>query len=191
MTEYSRGLWHTYTLSGGGTESHVGILGLGFVAKASISGLALASIGGINGVEFTVVDLTETAESTDENVKYRGGIQSVDKGFTASPILLPIPEEFPTGFDIGFVESGIFTISGVWFDGLDGRDQILEDLRTSKKLIHDNYKQSPFVLLLSNRAYPVFITGYSTNILGGQGNVISIRLGLAIASFNGHYNYSG
>lgn len=186
MTESQHGLWHTYTWGGSITPtSQEGALALGFVAAVAGT-CAQITIAGVNAT-FSMVDLTESEESTDPTIAYRGGIQSVDKGFTASPILIPIPEQFPTGFDIGFVESGVFTISGVWFDGLDGRDRTLEDLRTSKKCIATAYKQSPLVLVISNRAYPVFITGYSSNIVGGQGKIISFRLGLAIASFNGHY----
>jgi len=188
------GRWHSYTWTGSESDptTNVGVMGLGFYAKAGIeTDLCKITVDGIQDIQFTVIDLTESESSPDKDVMYKGGIQSIDKGFSASPILIPIPEEFATGFDIGFVESATITISGVWFDGLDGRDAMLEDLRTSKKIVHPDYHQSPLVFLLSSRAYPVFITGYSSNILGGQGNVISIRLGLSITSFNGHYNYSG
>lgn len=194
MTETSMGRWHSYTWSGSESDptTNVGVMGLGFYAKEGVgTGLCKITVGGISDIQFTVIDLTESESSPDKDIMYKGGIQSIDKGFSASPILIPIPEEFATGFDIGFVESSTITISGVWFDGLDGRDAMLEDLRTSKKIIHTDHHQSPLVFLLSSRAYPVFITGYSSNILGGQGKVISIRLGLSISSFNGHYNYSG
>lgn len=188
------GRWHSYSwvVSSYAPTTNMGVMGLGFIPQTSpYTGLAEIQIGGISGLNFAVIDLTESESSPDKDIMYKGGIQSIDKGFSASPILIPIPEEFPTGFDIGFVDSSTITISGVWFDGLDGRDAMLEDLRTSKKIIHADHHQSPLVLLLSSRAYPVFITGYSSNILGGQGKVISIRLGLSISSFNGHYNYSG
>jgi len=194
MTETSMGRWHSYTWTGSESDptTNVGVMGLGFYAKAGIEpDLCKITVDGIQDIQFTVIDLTESESSPDKDVMYKGGIQSIDKGFSASPILIPIPEEFSTGFDIGFVESATITISGVWFDGLDGRDAMLEDLRTSKKIVHPDYHQSPLVFLLSSRAYPVFITSYSSNILGGQGNIISIRLGLSITSFNGHYNYSG
>lgn len=193
MTETSMGLWHSYSwvVSSYTPTTNVGVMGLGFIPVSTYPGLAEVQIGGISGLNFAVIDLTESESSPDKDIMYKGGIQSIDKGFSASPILIPIPEEFSTGFDIGFIESSTITISGVWFDGLDGRDAMLEDLRTSKKIIHTDHHQSPLVFLLSSRAYPVFITGYSSNILGGQGKVISIRLGLSISSFNGHYNYSG
>lgn len=193
MTETSMGRWHSYSwvVSSYAPTTNVGVMGLGFIPVSTYPGLAEIQISGISSLNFAVIDLTESESSPDKDVMYKGGIQSIDKGFSASPILIPIPEEFATGFDIGFVESATITISGVWFDGLDGRDAMLEDLRTSKKIVHPDYHQSPLVFLLSSRAYPVFITGYSSNILGGQGKVISIRLGLSITSFNGHYNYSG
>ena len=194
MTETSMGRWHSYAWAGSESAptTNVGVMGLGFIPQTSpYPGLAEIQIGGISGLNFAVIDLTESESSPDKDIMYKGGIQSIDKGFSAAPILIPIPEEFSTGFDIGFIESATITISGVWFDGLDGRDAMLEDLRTSKKIVHSSHKQSPLVFLLSSRAYPVFITGYSSNILGGQGKVISIRLGLSISSFNGHYNYSG
>ena len=193
MTETSMGRWHSYSwvVSSYAPTTNVGVMGLGFIPVSTYPGLAEIQISGISGLNFAVIDLTESESSPDKDIMYKGGIQSIDKGFSAAPILIPIPEEFSTGFDIGFIESATITISGVWFDGLDGRDAMLEDLRTSKKIVHSSHKQSPLVFLLSSRAYPVFITGYSSNILGGQGKVISIRLGLSISSFNGHYNYSG
>ena len=193
MTETSMGRWHSYSwvVSSYAPTTNVGVMGLGFIPVSTYPGLAEIQISGISGLNFAVIDLTESESSPDKDIMYKGGIQSIDKGFSAAPILIPIPEEFSTGFDIGFIESATITISGVWFDGLDGRDAMLEDLRTSKKIVHSSHKQSPLVFLLSSRAYPVFITGYSSNILGGQGKVISIRLGLSITSFNGHYNYSG
>ena len=194
MTETSMGRWHSYSwvVSSYAPTTNVGVMGLGFIPQTSpYPGLAEIQISGIDTLKFAVIDLTESESSPDKDIMYKGGIQSIDKGFSAAPILIPIPEEFSTGFDIGFIESATITISGVWFDGLDGRDAMLEDLRTSKKIVHSSHKQSPLVFLLSSRAYPVFITGYSSNILGGQGKVISIRLGLSISSFNGHYNYSG
>jgi hypothetical protein len=193
MTETSMGRWHSYSwvVSSYTPTTNVGVMGLGFIPQTSpYPGLAEVQIGGISGLNFAVIDLTESESSPDKDIMYKGGIQSIDKGFSAAPILIPIPEEFSTGFDIGFIESSTITISGVWFDGLDGRDAMLEDLRTSKKIIHTDHHQSPLVFLLSSRAYPVFVTGYSSNIIGGQGKVISIRLGLSISSFNGHYNYS-
>lgn len=188
MTESSYGAWHSYTWGGSIIPaSPTGTLAIGFVATGPMSALpGQVTIEGVNAT-FSMLDLTEVEESTDPSIAYRGGIQSVDKGFTSSPILIPIPQALPTGFDIGFVESGVVTIAGVWFDGLNGRDRILEDLRTTKKCVNPSYQASPLVLVISERAYPVFITGYSSNIVGGQGNVISFRLGLAIASFNGHY----
>ncbi len=191
MTENAIGLWHGYTWSGTVIPaSPTGTLALGFVSSGVKTYPGSISISGITAVSFTMMDLTETQESPDPDIVYRGGIQSVDKGFSSSPILIPIPVKFPVGFDIGFVDSAVITIAGVWFDGLEGRDAVMEDLRTSKKCISANYRQSPLVLILSSRAYPVFITGYSSNIVGGQGNIISFRLGLSISDFKGHYGYT-
>lgn len=192
MTENSRGGWHTYTWASGITPaSPSGVLALGFVANGLPVYSAVAVDGLTAGLQFSVIDLTESEQSTDPNCIYRGGIQSVDKSFSASPILIPVPERLAVGYDIGFIESAVVTIAGVWFDGIAGRDSIMEDLRTTKKLVSPTYKQSPLVLMISDRLYPVFITGYSSNIVGGQGNIISFRLGLSICSFTGHYGYTG
>lgn len=192
MTENTFGRWHIPVWGGAIVPaSPTGVLALGFVSSGVVTFSSVVTIDGISEVAFSMIDLTENEQSDHPEIKYRGGIQSVDKGFTASPINIPIPQEFPVGFDIGFIESAVFTIAGVWFDGLEGRDGYLEDIRTSKKLISEPYRQSPLILVVSNRAYPVLITGYSSNIVGGQGNIISFRLGLAISSLTGHYNYSG
>jgi len=197
MTENTIGGWHACTWTGvASPTASTGILSLGFVPStvgaAALTDAATITIEGTTeGTEFTMIDLTETHESTDPDIKYRGGIQSVDKGFTSSPILVPLPYQFQWGTEIGFVDSGVFTIAGVWFDGLAGRDMLLEDIRTTKKVIKEESRGSPLILVLSSRVYPVFITGYSSNIVGGQGNIISFRLGLAITSLDGHYGYSG
>lgn len=188
MTENTIGMWHAYAMSGTiAPASPTGVVGLGYVGKVP-SGMQMATvtIEGFNAT-FNVIDLTETAESPNAKTSYRGGIQSVDKSFSSAPVLIPIPLEFPIGYDIGFVESSVLTIAGVWFDGLHGRDQVMEDLRTSKKLVTDKYRMSPYVFLLSDRAYFVMMTGYSSNIVGGQGDIISFRLGLSISSGNSHY----
>jgi len=201
------GGWYEYTWqSGKYPASKEGTLALGFVPANGVSDPEVRGqfkVAGVNDYTFEAIDLTETEQSSDTSCIYRGGIQSVDKGFTASPILIPLPEELQIGWDIGFVESGTITIAGVWFDGLGmvtmstgtqgqtkqtySRDIIIEDLRTTKSLIKEECRQSPLILLLSSRAYPVLITGYSSNIIGGQGNTISIRLGLAICQLKGHY----
>jgi len=192
MTESTVGMWHDYAWAAGSPitpASFTGVLALGFVPISTMGdGYGQFTIPGAN-VTFTAVDLTEIAESPNNTTSYRGGIQSVDKSFSANPILIAIPQEFSTGYDINYIESAVITIAGVWFDGLiiSGRDAILEDLRTSKHWVNPMYYQSPFVLLLSNRAYFVYITGYSSNIVGGQGGVISFRLGLSICSIKGHY----
>lgn len=171
-----------YSYSSESITDQIGVVALGFIGVASG---ALATITGIPGLEtFVMIDLTEPGGTSDT---YKGGIQSVDKGFTAAPMLIPIPLQMPVSWDIGMVDSGVITIAGVWFDGLDGRDSVLEDLRTEKSHVTEQYRMSPFFLFLSKRAYPVMITGYSSNIVGGQGNIISFRLGLAICSLTGHY----
>lgn len=184
-----RGQWYDYTWKSGIIPaSYVGVLALGFAAASVMDATkyGLVNISGFNQ-DFTMIDLTETAEDPNGSTSYRGGIQSVDKSFSASPLTIPIPQELPVGFDIGFVESAVFTIAGVWFDGIDGRDSIMEDLRTSKLLIEERRQASPLIIVLSNRAYFVHITGYSSNIVGGQGNIVSFRLGLSICSGTGHY----
>lgn len=181
------GLWKSYYFLDGAIKpaSYTGVLALGYVGN-SVGAMATASVDGCN-VNFNLIDLTETAVSPHTDTSYRGGIQSVDKSFSASPILVPLPLDFAVGYDIGFIESAVITIAGVWFDGITGRDEIMEDLRTCKSLVDVNRSQSPYVLLLSNRAYFVMLTGYSSNIIGGQGDVISFRLGLSICSGEGHY----
>lgn len=189
------GLWTSYTWDGSGLitpASFTGVVGLGFVGLETgkitgyIEKMAVVSIPGYTP-KFNVIDLTETAESPNNNTSYRGGLQSIDKSFSASPILVPQPLAFPVSYDIGFIESAVITLSGIWFDGLHGRDAVMEDIRTGKTLISENYVQSPLVFLVSNRAYFVQITGYSSNLVGGQGDILSFRLGLSICSGNGHY----
>lgn len=189
MSETSYGGWHDYSWVAGAIcpATPTGTLALGFVPSAPMGNdYGIVAIEGFTS-QFTMIDLTEIAQHPDSAVSYRGGIQSVDKSFSASPINIPIPEQLAVGTDIGFVESAVITIAGVWFDGLNGRDRIMEDIRTTKKIIDERFRQSPLVFLLSNRAYFVMLTGYSSNILGGQGDIISIRLGLSICSGQGHY----
>ena len=169
-----------YTYSSDSIRDQTGVVALGFIGVASG---AAATVGGIEE-QFVMIDLTEPGGTSET---YKGGIQSIDKGFTAAPMLIPIPLQMPVSWDIGMVDSGTFTIAAVWFDGLEGRDSILQDLRTEKTLVTEKYRMSPYILFLSNRAYPVMMTGYSSNIVGGQGDIISIRLGLAICSLQGHY----
>jgi hypothetical protein len=190
MTENKIGGWHTYSWDGGSSiipASQTGVLGLGFVpSDIAPSFNSKITITDAN-TTFSVIDLTETEKSEDATIAYRGGIQSIDKSFSSSPITIPIPEEHQTGYDIGFIDSAVITISGIWFDGLTGRDSYLEDLRTTKKIIMEKYRASPLVLLMSTRAYFVMLTGYSSNIIGGQGDIISFRLGLSICQLQGHY----
>lgn len=192
LTEVASGSWYDYSWVAGYLEpaSKTGVLALGYVPATEYIPLGTdyskVTIGG-STQEFTLIDLTECEQSVDPEVKYRGGIQSVDKSFSASPILVPIPRRFAEGYDIGFIESAVITIAGVWFDGLRGRDMIIEDIRTSQKCIDETKRGHPLVLILSERAYFVFITGYSSNIVGGNGNIISFRLGLSICSGTGHY----
>jgi hypothetical protein len=166
--------------------SKEGVVGLGFIPAAGVnwSEFAQVTIDGFTGT-FVVIDITEPGGTNDA---YRGGIQSVDKSFSGQGISVPLPFELPlAAADIGFVDSATITIAGVWFDGLNGRDKVLEDLRTEKKYVHETYQTAPYVFLLSNRAYFVWLTGYSANIVGGQGNIISVRLGLSICSGKGQY----
>jgi hypothetical protein len=189
MTEGVLGGWHSYTLLVGGLApaSPTGTLALCYYPSSMLPASSdTVTINGFTGT-FNVIDLTECEQSSDKDIKYKGGIQSVDKSFSSSPILVPIPEVFNTGYDIGFIESSVITIAGVWFDGLNGRDALMEDIRTTKKAIDERYRADPLILLLSDRAYFVMVTGYSSNVVGGMGNIISFRLGLSICQGMGHY----
>jgi len=185
------GGWHDYEWKSSASivpASKTGVVGLGFILNPDTTyPSGVVTITGFTP-EFTVIDLSEPGTDPvngfgTKNTAYVGGIQSVDKSFSGTAITVPVPFDLATGgTDIGFVESAVITIAGVWFDGLTGRDSILEDLRTTKSWVDERYRQFPFVFLMSNRAYFVFITGYSSNFVGGQGNILSFRLGLSICS---------
>lgn len=192
------GGWYSYSWSGAiKPASNAGVVALGAILTSGYEDISSSSISisGISSLTFNLIDLTETGMKKTDNgfndIVYRGGIQSLDKGFTSSPISIPIPVSLPVGYDIGFVDSGIVTIATVWFDGLDGRDKIFEDWRTLKNSISENYRSSPLIFVLSNRAYGAFLTGYSSNLIGGQGNIISARIGLQLCRLDEHYGYSG
>lgn len=110
-----------------------------------------------------------------------GGIQSINRTLTKTPILCPIPDDDPIGVDINIIESDTIRINTIWFDGIGDNSTYLaaENMFLKRGWSVEN-KTKPYRLTMGDRQYYVMLNTWTADLTGGWGDTIPVSISLSI-----------
>lgn len=107
------------------------------------------------------------------------GIADWTRTMSKSPIIIPIPDQWPMGFDMNYIEADTITINTTWYDGI-GDDSTYYYAETFFKKTNLSDSSKPYTLVLGERTYSVLLDRWTTSGAGGHGDTIQISISLQI-----------
>lgn len=108
-----------------------------------------------------------------------GGIADWTRTMTKSPILIPIPDQWPIGFDLNFIESDSIVINTTWFDGIGDTSTYYTAEKFFKKE-NSSMPSAPFHLVIGERDYYVMLERWTASGAGGHGDTVNVSIMLQI-----------
>ena len=107
------------------------------------------------------------------------GIADWTRTMSKSPIIIPVPDQEPIGFDLNFIESDTITINTTWLDGIgDSSTYHYAEGFFKKENYSDTYV--PYTLILGERTYYVLLERWTVSGAGGHGDTINVSFSLQI-----------
>lgn len=107
------------------------------------------------------------------------GIADWTRTMTKSPILIPIPDQWPIGFDLNFIESDSIVINTTWFDGIGDTSTYYTAEKFFKKE-NSSMPSAPFHLVIGERDYYVMLERWTVSGAGGHGDTVNVSIMLQI-----------
>lgn len=107
------------------------------------------------------------------------GIADWSRTMSRSPIIIPVPDQEPMGFDMNFIEADTITLNTTWYDGIgDSSTYYYAETFFKKTNLSDTSK--PYTLILGERTYSVLLDRWTTSGAGGHGDTIQVSISLQI-----------
>lgn len=107
------------------------------------------------------------------------GIADWTRTMSRSPIIIPVPDQEPMGFDMNFIEADTITINTTWYDGI-ANDSTYYYAETFFKKTNLSDTSKPYTLVLGERTYSVLLDRWTTSGAGGHGDTIQVSISLQI-----------
>lgn len=107
------------------------------------------------------------------------GIGDWNRTMNRSPIIIPVPDQEPMGFDMNYIEADTITLNTTWYDGIgDESTYYYAEGFFKKKDVSDTSK--PYKLVLGEREYSVLLDRWTSSGAGGYGDTIQVSISLQI-----------
>lgn len=137
----------------------------------------------LEDVDGTKLHLTQTVINgvLDTQAATHGGIIDWSRTMSKSPIIIPVPDQEPMGFDMNYIEGDTITINTTWFDGLGtGTTTTYGKAEQFFKKMNVSDTSSPYRLQLGEREYYVLLDRWTASGAGGHGDTIQTSVSLQI-----------
>ena len=107
------------------------------------------------------------------------GIADWTRTMSKSPIIIPVPDQWPMGFDMNYIEADTITINTTWYDGIGNNSTYYYAEQFFKKVGYSDTSK-PFTLVLGEREYSVMLDRWTASGAGGHGDTIQVSISLQI-----------
>lgn len=108
-----------------------------------------------------------------------GGIADWTRTMSKAPIIIPIPDQWPIGFDMNYIEADTITINTTWYDGIGDSSTYYKAEKFFKKEASSDTSK-PFMLMLGEREYSVMLDRWTASGAGGHGDTINVSISMQI-----------
>ena len=143
--------------------------------------LFLSSGSGISPA--TILYLTQFMDSAGLHTvgATYAGVQDITRTFSKQPIVIPLPDQEPMGFDLNIVESDTISIQTMWFDGTGATSTYKKaEAFFIKRDFTD--KMQPYILTWGENTYSVMLDRWVASQQGGHGDTLSVSINLMVVS---------
>lgn len=110
-----------------------------------------------------------------------GGVGNITRTLTKTPVVIPVPNQEPIGFDMNMIEADTIRINTTWYDGLNGTYASAENF-FYKRTFPIGQKQYPYHLIMGEKEYWVMLQNWTADLNGGHGDTIPVSISLTIVA---------
>lgn len=123
---------------------------------------------------------TEGGQASFGPATTHGAMTDITMTFSKSPIIIPIPDQKPMGFDLNIIESWTIVLNTTWYDGIGGTTYNEAEEFFTKDGWEDTMK--PYKLTWGVKEYYVQLDRWSVTQRGGYGDTIDVSISFMVVA---------
>jgi hypothetical protein len=136
-----------------------------------------------NGTATLYIGQTITGGTLKTTDATYGGVQSINRTLSKTPIIIPVPNQEPIGLDLNMIESDTIRINTIWFDGIGPNSTYIAAENFFMKVgWPDADKMKPYRFQMGSWQCWVMLNTWTADLSGGWGDTLPVTISLSVVA---------